>query len=595
MVTGVFRRRLFPCMVTVNESLELSGVIEMPSSDPSTLRPLVMGSRYMASTGHPLATAAAVRILEAGGNAFDAGVAAGLALNVVQPEFTNLGGVAPTILYSAELDEVRTISGLGRWPKSMSPEIVASWGGVLPEGVKRSVVPAAADAWLTALEQYGTKTLAEVSAPARSLAADGFPVYEMLNITLTAAAAKMATFPTTAAVFLPNGRPPQVGERLVQADLATTFDLLVEAEEANRHLGRSGAIRAARDRFYKGDIAERMVEHVQAGGGYLNLEDLADFQVGHEAPVSTNYRGYDVFACGPWCQGPVVPEVLNILSGYDVNALGHNSAATLHLIVEALDAAFADRERFYGDPDFVDVPIDTLLGDERAAGWRARIDPDRAFGGTPDPDLVSGKPVADFEASAARDTSYLCIVDQWGNAYSATPSDGVGTTPLVPGLGFVVSDRGSQSRLDQQHPSPVAPWRRPRLTPSPGLVMKDGKVFAPFGTPGGDVQPQAMVQFLVNLIDFGMDAQAAVEAPRVATYNFPDSFYPHSYAPSLMKAEGRIAPDVIDALRAKGHQVEVWGDFVRAAGSLNAIVVDEGAESLNGAADPRRTGYAMGW
>ncbi|MEZ4497294.1 MAG: gamma-glutamyltransferase [Thermomicrobiales bacterium] len=320
-----------------------------------------------------------------------------------------------------------------------------------------------------------------------------------------------------------------------------------------------------------------MVEHVQNGGGYLSLEDLADF------PGRTRSAGVDQLSppstCSPAvprCQGPVVPEVLNILSGYDVTALGHNSAA-IHLIIEALDAAFADRGATSTEVDFVDVPIDALLGDERAAGWRARIDPDRAFGGTPDPDLVSGKPVADFEASAARDTSYLCIVDQWGNAYSATPSDGVGTTPpLVPGLGFVVSDRGSQSRLDQQHPSPVAPWRRPRLTPSPGLVMKDGKVFAPFGTPGGDVQPQAMVQFLVNLIDFGMDA-SAVEAPSGAALS--SSFYPRSYAPSLMKVEGRIAPDVIDALRAKGHQVEVWGDFVRAAGSLNVIVVDEAAES----------------
>lgn len=567
----------------------------MAKSDPSTLRPLVMGSHYMASTGHPLATAAAVRLLEAGGNAIDAGVAAGLALNVVQPEFTNLGGVAPTILYSAELGEVRTISGLGRWPKAMTPEIVASWGGVMPEGVKRSVVPAAADAWLTALERYGTKTLAEVSAPAISLAANGFPVYEMLNITLSAAAAKMTTFPSTAAVFLPDGRAPRVGERLVQTDLAHTLDLLVEAEEANRRLGRAGAIRAARDRFYKGDIADRMVEHVQAGGGYLSKSDLAEFQVGHEAPVSTNYRGYEVFACGPWCQGPVVPETLAILNGYDLTALGHNSAETLHLIIEALKAAFADREYYYGDPDFTDVPIERLLSEAHAAAWRERISAERAFPGMPEPGGVDGAPIGDFERSAARDTSYLCVVDRWGNAYSATPSDGVGTTPLVPGLGFVVSDRGAQSWLDPAHPCAVAPWHRPRLTPSPGLVMKAGKVYAPFGTPGGDVQPQAMVQFLVNLIDFGMDAQAAVEAARVATYSFPDSFYPHSYAPGQAKVEGRIAPEVIEALRAKGHQIEVWGDYVRAAGSLNAIVVDEAAGALQGAADPRRTGYAMGW
>ena len=286
-----------------------------------------------------------------------------------------------------------------------------------------------------------------------------------------------------------------------------------------------------------------------------------------------------------------MPETLAILKEYDLAALGHNSAETLHLIIEALKAAFADREHYYGDPDFTDVPVDRLLSDAHAAAWRARISADRAFPGLPEPGALIG----DFEQSAARDTSYLCVVDQWGNAYSATPSDGVGTTPLVPGLGFVVSDRGAQSWLDPAHPCAVAAWHRPRLTPSPGLVMKEGKVFAPFGTPGGDVQPQAMVQFIVNLIDFGMDAQAAVEAARVATYSFPDSFYPHSYAPGQMKVEGRIAPEVIEALRAKGHQIEVWGDFVRAAGSLNAIVVDEAAGALHGAADPRRTGYAMGW
>lgn len=577
----------------------------MPGSDPTTLRPTVMGSHYMASTGHYLATAAAVRLLEAGGNAIDAGVAAGLCLNVVQPEFTNLGGVAPIILFSARERAVRTISGLGRWPAAITPEYVASWSGEMPPGVKRAVTPAAADAWLTALRLHGTKTLAEVSAPAISLAANGFPVYEMLNVTLSAAEKAMATFPTTAAVFLPEGRPPRVGERLVQRELAHTLELLVEAEAANLYLGREAAIQAARDRFYKGDIARRIAAFVREEGGLLDEDDLAGFSVGFEAPVSTNYRGYDVYACGPWCQGPVVPQTLAILNGYDLAGLGRNSADTLHLILEALKAAFADRERYYGDPDFVDVPVAGLLNREYAAAWRERIAFDRAFPEMPAPgdpwrfnvgeESEVAWPVGDFEASAARDTSYLCVVDAEGNAFSATPSDGVGSTPLVPGLGFVVSDRGSQSRLDPAHPSPVAPGRRPRLTPSPGLVMRDGKVVAPYGTPGGDVQPQAMVQFLVNLIDFGMDPQAAIEAPRVATYSFPDSFHPHTYAPGLVKAEERIPDEVLTELERRGHRVERWGEFVRAAGSLCAVVVDEGAGALLGAADPRRSGYAMGW
>jgi gamma-glutamyltranspeptidase/glutathione hydrolase len=562
----------------------------------------------MASTGHYLATAASVRILEAGGNAFDAGVAGALALNVVQPEFTNLGGVAPIILYSARDNEVRTISGLGRWPQAISQEYVdANWGDEMPAGIQRTVTPAAADAWLTALKRYGTKTLAEVAAPAIDLAENGFPVYPILNSTMTAFAVTMAQYPTTASVFLPQGRPPKVGERLVQRELATTLRMLVEAEAEHAHLGREGAIQAARDRFYTGDIAERIAAFVTEQGGLLTTEDLASFAVTVESPLSVTYRGYEVFACRPWCQGPVVLQTLRILEGYDLAALGHNSADTLHLILDALKAAFADRERYYGDPDFVDVPIEGMLHPDYAAGWRERIALDRAFPEMPEPGDpwsfngqgeradTSRLPQGDFELSAARDTSYLCVVDAEGNAFSATPSDGVGDAGLVPGLGFMVSDRGTQSWLDPNHPSSILPGKRPRLTPSPGLVMKDGKLIGPYGTPGGDVQPQAMVQFLVNLIDFGMDPQAAIEAPRVATYSFPDSFSPHTYSPGLVKAESRIPESVTDELIRRGHTVERWDEFVRAAGSLCAVIVDEEDGALLGAADPRRTGYAMGW
>jgi gamma-glutamyltranspeptidase/glutathione hydrolase len=296
-----------------------------------------------------------------------------------------------------------------------------------------------------------------------------------------------------------------------------------------------------------------------------------------------------------------------MLQADDLVALGHNSADALHLILEALKLAFADRERFYGDPNFVEVPLDGLLHPEYAALRRRQIDRDHASPGMPapgDPWLFLGRnqpATASHRAPDIRrapvkaDTSYLCVVDDAGNAFSATPSDGVAESPIVPGLGFVVSDRGVQSWLDPDHPSSIEPGKRPRLTPNPGLIMRDGRVVAPYGTPGGDVQPQAMVQFVVNLIDFGMDPQAAVEAPRVATYSFPGSFHPHAYTPGLVMAEGRLPTDVFDELARRGHLIERWPDWSAAAGSLCAAVVDATHGALLGAADPRRVAYAIGW
>lgn len=575
---------------------------------PTTTRPTIRGTRYMASTGHPLATAAAVRILETGGTAIDAGVAAGLCLNVVLPQFTNLGGVAPIMLHSARDQSVRSISGLGWWPETVDIDYFrVECAGTMPPGVQRCVVPAAVDAWLTALEQFGTKTLREVAAPAIELARGRFHVDPLLHANLAGAGETMQRWPSSAAVFWPDGRPPVVGERLVQRDLATTLELLVEAETDHSHLGRERAIRAARDRFYRGDIAERMAEFVAAEGGFLSLQDLHAFAVEVESPPPITYRGYDVFGCGPWCQGPVALETLAILDGYDLAAMSPGSADVLHLMLEALKAAFADREHFYGDPKFIDVPLDGLLSHGYAEHWRARIDPGVAAPGMP----IPGDPWA-FEdrlrparqgidapqakaGSMNADTSYLCVVDAEGNAFSATPSDGIGESPVVPGLGFAISDRGVQSRLEPDHPSVIAPGKRPRLTPSPGLIMRGGRVFAPYGTPGGDVQPQAMVQLATNLIDFGMDPQAAIEAPRLASFSFPESFYPFPYRPGLVLAESRIPESVIEELRRRGHGIEQWPEWSAAAGALCTIVVDEANRALLGAADPRRMAYAMGW
>ncbi len=576
---------------------------------PKTFRPAITGRHYVAAAGHYLATLAAVRILEMGGNAIDAGVAAGLCTNVLQPDMTNIGGVAPIILYHAGKDVIRTISGLGTWPAQASPEFFRrEYAGRIPGGVHHCVMPAAIDSWTTALKEFGTLSFSEVVAPAIELAENGFEAYEFLCANLAADAARIGQWPSSAEVFLPGGAAPRAGSRFVQRDLGHTLRMLVEAEEGARHVSREAGIQAARDRFYSGDIAERTARFFAEQGGFLTLEDLKSFHVDVEKPVTAQYRGHDVYSCGPWCQGPVAPQALAILDGYDLASLGHNSSRTLHLILEALDAAFADREQYFGDPKFIDVPIDGLLHPDYAATWRNRIRSDRAFDGMPEagdpwkfqdgPSQTRrdgpGTPRA-FRAKVDPDTSYLCVVDEAGNAFSATPSDGVTNTPVIPGLGFIVSGRGGQSWLDEGHPSVLAPGKRPRLTPSPGLIMKEGKLFAPYGTPGNDVQPQAMVQLLVNMIDFGMEPQAAVEAPRVASFNYPRSSSPHPYSPGLVNVETRISSDVLAELSQLGHRVEPWPVWEPRAGSLCTVVVDHQRGLLTGAADPRRMAYAIGW
>lgn len=479
----------------------------------------------------------------------------------------------------------------------------------MPPGVHRVVTPAAVDCWLTALELYGTMSLAEVAAPAITLAEDGFPVYPFLAASLSSVADIIAKWPSTAAIYLPKGRAPRVGERLVQKDLARTLRKLVEAEEGMKHRGRAAGIRAARDRFYQGDIAEQIAAFFDEEGGFLTLDDLKAFHVDVEEPLVVRYRGYEIYGCQPWCQGPVALEALAILEGYDLQALGHNSADALHLILETLKAAFADRERYIGDPRFVDVPINGILNPSYAADWRSRIRLDRAAPDMPEPgdpwryqhDGKSRETDHSYtrprpgQAPLERDTSYLCVVDEWGNAFSATPSDVIEASPVVPGLGIVVSGRGGQSWLDPDHPSSLAPGKRPRLTPNPGLIMKDGKVVTPYGTPGLDVQPQAMVQVAVNLIDFGLDPQAAVEAPRVASYSFPSSSHPHGYSPGLVMAEARIPDDVLKELARRGHNIQKWPDFSPRAGSVCLAFVDHEHGCVVGAADPRRNAYAMGW
>ena len=574
---------------------------------PPTTRPVIMGTRYMVSAGHYLAAAASVQILEKGGNAIDAGVAAGLCINVLQADLTNIGGVAPICLYRADTAQVETISGLGWWPATVDPDVFRTrFRGRIPRGVHRCVMPAAIDSWLTALARHGTMRFAEVAEAAIDLAENGFPVHTVMRETLSAAGSLKAIqgWASTREIFLDdNGTPPPVGSVLRQRDLARTLRRLAEAEAGASD--RESGIAAARDRFYRGDIAEQIADFMDLEGGWMTRRDLAEFAVEVEPALSVNYRGYDVYSCGSWCQGPVVLMALNILEGYDLARMEPGSADVYHLVLEALKAAFADRDRYFGDPHHLRVPMDGLLSKHYATQWRERISMTRAAPGMPEPGDAWRFSAQQPEpsrwrfpeptlASVEPDTSYLCVVDAAGNAFSATPSDGVTGTPIIPGLGCIVSSRGMQSWLDPDHPSAIAARKRPRLTPSPGMVLKDGKLVMPYGTPGNDVQPQAMVQFLINVIDFGMGVQAAIEAPRTATFSFPRSSDPHPYSPGAANIEGRVPAAVVRGLAGRGHKMSRWPDWTGTAGSLGAIVVDQTSGVRHGGADPRRVAYAIG-
>jgi gamma-glutamyltranspeptidase / glutathione hydrolase len=566
-------------------------------------RPAVLGSKHMVSSCHYLASLAGLRMFPRGGSAIDAGVAAGIALNVLERHLTDFGGVAPIIVYRPGMAAPESIDGLGRWPASLDLDgHRAKHGDDMPIGTPRSVTPAACDAWLTALARHGRLTLAEVLAPAIELC-DGFPVYPRLARAIATLQDRLRQWPASAAVFLPNGRPPQVGELLVQRELGDLFRRLVGIESAHASRGRTAAIMAARDAIYTGDIAREIIAHMQREGGALSLGDLASYRVSIETPVHSTYRGIDVYACGPWSQGPLVPMTLNLLEGYDIASLGPGSLAFLHRYTEAMKLACADREGFFGDPEHVDVPIRGLLNKPYADERRALIRDDQAWPELPlpgDPWKYEGRTgprgyvprVA--EGVGAPDTSYVCALDSEGNAFSATPSDSGLGAPLIPGLGMIVSTRGAQLWTTPGHPSAIAPRKRPRLTPNPALLMKNGAPLMPFGCPGEDAQSQAMVQVVCNIVDFGMNTQAAIEAPRVISRSFPWTFFPHAYDTGVLQVEGRVRRDVRDGLLALGHIIRDMPDFTPASAGVCAVrLLENGA--LEGGADPRRESYAVGW
>lgn len=573
-------------------------------------RPVVMGFRGLVAAGHYIAAHAGAQALAAGGNAIDAGVTAGIALNLLHPDMTTFTGVAPIMIHLAQENRTVTISGLGRWPRAATLDLLNErLHGHIQPGVLCTVIPAAADAWLTALDRYGTFSAAQALAPAIEIASGGFPVYPFMRGNLQRQAEMYRRWPSTAEVFLPGGRVPEVGERFVQRDAAATL----------RTLAAAGTARAARDTFYRGEPARRMAAFAQAEGGLLTEADLAGFHVQEEAAVSATYREYEIRGCGPWCQGPVLGEILQILAEFDVQSMGHNSPAYIHTLTEAFKLAMADREYYVGDPEFVSVPVGGMMARAYARDQSLRIDPARACPALPAPGApwrhdpsawrghdaaphlppctgpaeVTLPPPAPREVPA-EDTSYVAVIDSAGNCFSATPSDPSAYSPVVPGVGFPLSSRARQNRLQPGHPAVAGPWRRPRLTPMPVIIYRDGRPWACMGTPGGDVQPQALAQVFLNLVEFGLNPQDAVEAPRFATFSFPNSFYPHDYHPGVLRVEGRVDESTRAALARLGHQVQVWPDWHWEAGAVLTVMREEGG-LLRAAADPRREGYAVGW
>ncbi|HLI39937.1 MAG TPA: gamma-glutamyltransferase [Streptosporangiaceae bacterium] len=566
---------------------------------PESARPTIYGEQYVISAGHPLVAMAGARVFEAGGNAVDAGVAAGLAAAVVQADMCNLGGVAPILVRPAASDAVFSVAGLGWWGQAVTvTAFTARYGGDMPLGPPVAVVPAAVSAYVRALQRFGTWRFAECAAAASALAGDGFCLDAGLAQSLAIMGRGWGRWPQSRAVYWPEGRPPRRGDRLVQPALAATLEALHEAERSassgDGEAGRRAGLDAVHDAFYRGEIARIIARFAQDHGGWLTEADLAAFDAEIETAVSAPFRDWQVWTPAAWCQGPALLQALAVLGAERLEDLGHNSAGYVHLLAEAIKQAFLDRERYYGDPRFVDVPLGFLLSGEHAAQLRAAIDPAAAH---------PGAAAALRTAPGRFDTTYICAVGADGTAFSAMPSDTLDGSPIIPELGLMISPRGVQSRLDPDHPACLAPGKRPRMTPAPAIALRgrqpgasDREVMA-FGSPGGDVILQAMLQGFLNVTVFGMPPQQAVEAPRFAVFAWPGSFYPHAAVPARASLEGRFSEAVHADLASRGHDVVRWPDYEFDAGGL-AIAMDAappaGRRVLAAGADPRRLGYALG-
>lgn len=597
---------------------------DLPVSTADTFRPVVRGRRGVVAGGHPLSVEAGMRILQHGGNAVDAGVATILAASVIEFSHFSFGGEVP-ILIKLKGRNVAVVEGMGTAPARATreffsnraqqqdakgseadrPTMAGAKTGVIPStGPLSATVPAVLDACVAALDQFGTKSLAEVMQPAIELA-DGFPLDELRVQYIRTRSPIFSQWADARRIFLPNGEVPKVGDVFVQADLARTLRAIVTAEKRNAGKGRHAALMAARDYFYKGPIGKRIGDYMQTHGGLLAASDLAGWHAKIGAPARGEYRGYEIYKTGFWAQGPMMIEVLNLLEGYDLKKIGQNSPEYIHTVTEALKLGFADRDRFYGDPDFVSIPTQ-LLSKQYAAMRRNLIDEKRASLDQRPGDPTNMKPLLasatsisyNFplvpEIEKANDTTCVNVIDKNGNMFSATPS-GAWLPAVVAGdTGVLMGQRLQAALTDPNSPNVVAPGKRPRITLTPTLVLKDGQPFMILSTPGGDNQDQALLQVLLNIIEFGMNPQEAVEAPRFDTQHYISSFDNHEYLPGVLNVESRIPAEVIKELDARGHKIKTqtaWGT----GSSPTVIMYEVKSGVISGGADPRRGRYAVAW
>jgi gamma-glutamyltranspeptidase/glutathione hydrolase len=610
------------------------------STQQFTTRPQLAGTFGMVASTHWLASAAGMAVLEAGGNAFDAAVAAGLVLQVVEPHLNGPGGEVPVIGHDASAGETFVLCGQGTAPAAATPAAFEALGiDLVPgNGLLAATVPAAFGTWMLLLANYGTFRLRDVMSYAIGYAADGYPMLASASALIEAMAPTFTRdWPTSAEIYLAGGAPA-AGARFANRVLAATYTrLLAEAETASAD--REGQIEAARRAWYEGFVAEAIDDYVgqaevmdvtgRRHAGLLTGDDLAGWRASAEAPVTFDYGGLTVCKTGPWGQGPVFLAQLGLLEGFDLAGMGAGSADLIHTVTECAKLAFADREAWYGDPLGADVPLGALLDRDYAAQRRLLVGPQASaelrpgspggrtpalpgyalagFGraaegrvpgasdGTGDPTLShAGRRPAAGVALGPGDTCHLDIADRFGNLVSATPSGGwLQSSPVVPGLGFCLGTRAQMFTLSPGFASTLAPGRRPRTTLSPGLALRDGEPYLAFGTPGGDQQDQWTIGFFLNHVVFGMNLQEAIDAPAFHTDHFPSSFYPRQSQPRSLTVEERYGPAVIEDLRRRGHQVTVSAPW--SLGRISAVARDASTGMLYAGANARgMQGYAVG-
>ena len=582
----------------------------------TTGRPVVYGTQGVISSGHYLTSMAGMRMMLSGGNAFDAVVAAGFAAAVTEPIASySLAAEGVFMLYHAESGDLLSLSGQGTAPDRATVDWYRSQGqdeiptGPGPLAHLSFTVPGVVAAFLSLQERYGTKTVGEVLEPAIHYAERGIPNYEYMleRIDGPGTRSQFQQYPPGGMdVFYDDGRVPSPGSLLVQTGLAQILRRLVAAENAAPG-HRLDGIRAARDSFYTGEVAQIIAECSERVGGVLDMGSLAAYEAKYETPISTSYLGHEVHGQRTWTQGAVLMQALNILENFDLREMGHNSTAYIHTVSQAVNLAFADRETYYGDPDFVTVPIDGLLSKDYARERSAMIDPANAMPALPMPgdpwrfSTISGARAQVREAIATpggdtgsdSGTTHVSAIDRDGNMVCATPSGGsFGKSAFFPELGCALSTRIEMFNFEDGHPNRLEPCKRPRTTLVNYVVSKDGVPMMTVGCPGGDHQAQANMQLVLNSLLWGMNPQEAVEAPRFASQGVKNSFYPHTYYPGQLGVEPGIPQSVRDELSAMGHDV-----VTVASAGMGATISTRDPQTgvLASSGDPRRACYAIAW